>query len=175
MPPEGKQAPYPKRTDDEIAVGSVPFQKTIKNIRKGLKMKKILTLVAAWGLSAAALSIATPADAGNLVIEARNVDDRVDIYYNGSHQESCTWAKNPGCSTGVEGSATGVVTIRFKLTNFVYRGFCLSGSCGKYAGDFYVSHNGRTIWSDSVARKNNTEGVKYDVTITCDLNRNSGR
>ncbi|PHR51372.1 MAG: hypothetical protein COA47_18020 [Robiginitomaculum sp.] len=120
----------------------------------------------------AALCFAGSASAGNLVLRAENVDDRVDIYYNGAHQASCTWSQNPGCHAGVEGQANGIIEVRFKLTNYVYTGICFSGGCGKYAGDFYIEHNGRIIWSDSIGRRNNTEGVKYDVTVTCDLNTN---
>ena len=118
---------------------------------------------------------ATIGQAGDLAIYAKNVDDRVDIYYNGAHQASCTWAKNPGCNTGVNGSASGTIEVRFKLTNFVYKGVCLlgKGKCGKAAGDFYIEHNGAVIWSEGFAARDNTEGVKFDRTLTCNLSTNT--
>lgn len=134
-------------------------------------MKKLLSVLALG----ASLAAASPVVAGQLSIYAQNVDDRVDIYYNGAHQASCTWASNPGCSTGVQGEASGTIEVRFKLTNFVYKGLCLTGRCGKFAGDFYIEHDGAIIWSDQVAQRNNDEGVKYDRTITCDLNTNRCR
>jgi hypothetical protein len=110
-----------------------------------------------------------------IIVGARNVDDRVDIYVGGENVGSCTWTSNPGCSVRVKIPTKGAakLKIRFKLTNYVYNGTCILGPCGKYAGDFYVRNsNGETEWSDSVnchvksCSGGNSRGVKYDHTVT---------
>lgn len=125
-------------------------------------------------IAAAIMSIAAAgaAAAGTLKVTAKDVDDKIEIYVNGALQTSCEWEVNPGCFAGIEGEVDGTVEIRFVLTNYVYNGFCI-GTCGKWAGDLKIEHNGVTLWSESMNVKNNAEGVKYDRTLTCDLSRNS--
>lgn len=111
--------------------------------------------------------------AGSVVIEARDVDDRIDIYVDDVHQDSCEWSSNPGCYVGIKGRLSGTHDIRFKLTNYVYRGFCLTGGCGKYAADLAIRYNGDLLWSKSIYRRDNSRGVKYDTTIRCNFNSGS--
>jgi len=98
---------------------------------------------------------------------AKNVDDRIDIYVDGKDVATCTW--NMGnCTAYKKLDLNGKHTIRFKLTNYVYNGFCLFGKCGKYSGDFAIAlGDGRALWSDSVYVRDNTAGVKYDKTLIC--------
>jgi hypothetical protein len=110
--------------------------------------------------------------AAHVEITAANVDDRIDIYVDGNHQDDCTWGSNPGCYAGIKGNLYGTNDIRFKLTNYVYEGFCMFGGCGKYAADLSIRSNGRTIWSKSIYRRNNSYGVKYDQTIRCNFSTN---
>lgn len=107
--------------------------------------------------------------AASVEISASDVDDRIDIYVNGAHQDSCEWNSNPGCFAGIRGELSGSNDIRFKLTNYVYRGFCLAGGCGKYAADLEIRMNGSLLWSKSIYRRDNSEGVKYDATIRCNF------
>ncbi len=105
-------------------------------------------------------------------VTAENVDDRIDIYIDGEHQSTCTWSVNPGCVAGVEGELSGTHDIRFKLTNYVYSGFCI-GVCGKYAADLTITINQERAWSKNIHRRNNNRGVKYDQTIRCNFSRGS--
>lgn len=117
--------------------------------------------------------LATSAFSADVSISAVNVDDKIDIYVDGEHQSSCTWAGNPGCSARLVGNLSGTHTVRFKLTNYIYDGFCLAGGCGKYAADLEITSNGTTIWSDGVYERNNNPGVKYDKTLTCNFSSGS--
>jgi len=111
--------------------------------------------------------------AGTVKITADNVDDRIDIYVNDEHQDSCEWNGNPGCYAGVKGQLTGTHDIRFKLTNYVYRGFCLVGPCGKYSADLSIRMNGDLLWSKYIHRNDNSNGIKYDTTIRCNFSNGS--
>jgi len=110
------------------------------------------------------------ARATEVQLVAKNVDDKIDIYVDGKDVATCTW--NMGnCQAYKKLNLVGKHKIRFKLTNYVYKGFCMFGNCGKYSGDFAIAlGDGRALWSDSVYVRNNTEGVKYDKTLICMFN-----
>jgi len=119
------------------------------------------------------LSSFVPIHAASVEITAEDVDDRIDIYVDGNHQDTCTWNSNPGCFAGITANLYGTHDIRFKLTNYVYNGFCMFGGCGKYSADLTIRSNGSGIWSKSIYRRDNSPGVKYDRTIRCDFGNGS--
>lgn len=113
------------------------------------------------------------AQAARVQITANDVDDRIDVYIDGDHKDSCEWQSNPGCYVGLQGNLSGTHDIRFKLTNYVYRGPCLFGGCGKYAADLQIKSDGDVIWSKSIYRSDNSSGIKYNETIRCNFNTGS--
>ena len=118
-------------------------------------------------LAAISLVNISLASAVEVQLIAKNIDDRVDIYVDGDNVATCTWNME-NCQAYRKLNLTGKHKINFKLTNYVYKGFCLFGRCGKYSGDFAIAlGDGRALWSDAIYVRDNTKGVKYDKKLVC--------
>ena len=121
-------------------------------------MKKLLLLVSILGLSFAS----------DVTVVAKNVDDIAEIFVDSKKVAEYQW-NYANCNAGKTLQLQGKHKIRFKLTNLVYRGFCMFGKCGKYSGDFAIVVGNNVIWSDSLYVRDNSEGVKYDKTLVCNF------
>ena len=111
-------------------------------------------------------------DPVDVLLLAEDVDDIMEIYLDGRLVDKCQWHSNPGCKARFKTHLSGKAQVRFRLINLVYSGPCfLFSSCGKWKADMSISIDGRRVWDDTVGRRENDAGVKYDVTLACDFDK----